>query len=247
MSNDSDAVRPETGPQATVWVFRLDRVLTRWDWTSGSPVLSTLQPIRLPNARALSKHAPTHVYSETMRRHLLVESGRERELVEELDGDPQVSWIAPQPCQLHFRSEGRKAVKHIPDLLVIRDGKPTVWDVRPVERQSRKFLDVAEWTRASCESIGWEYSVFGGHPPIRRVNQLWFAAYRRPSPCIEVYADVIRNGIRDGSIATVADVTSKDSGYGQLLAALWHLIWAHRVTCDMDQPLSGATPIGWAD
>ncbi|MBK8447346.1 MAG: TnsA-like heteromeric transposase endonuclease subunit [Micropruina sp.] len=195
----------------------------------------------------MAKNTPTLVYSHVVKGHLVVESGLERELVEELDGDPSIRWMVTQPAELHLRPDGGKLRRHTPDLLVMHDAGITVWDVRPVARQDERFAQMATWTAQACQRVGWEYRLFAGHPPVRRVNTMWLAAYRRPAVCIEAYADVIRAGLQDGSIATVGHVAAKDSGYGQLIAAMYHLLWAHRLECDLDQPITSRTRLHWVD
>jgi len=194
----------------------------------------------------MSKNTPTHAYSFSVGAHLLVESGLERELVEELDGDPDVTWIVAQPAELHFHV-GRQVRRHIPDLLVATKSEIVLWDARPTERQSSDFLQVTGWTAAACADVGWAYRLFPGHAPTRRVNGLWLSAYRFPSVYIEAYADVIREGLRDGSIQTVGHVAQRDSGYGQLLNAMYHLLWAHRLGCDLERPITSATALSWLE
>lgn len=247
MSHDTDALRPETGCPRVDWVFRIDGTIVRWDWSNGTPHLRSLGPRRVPRAKALAKNTPTLVYSHVVKGHLLVESGLERELVEELDGDPGVRWMVAQPTELHFRPMDDKLYRHIPDLLVMHDEGVTIWDVRPRARRDERFAQIAQWTALACQAIGWDYRLFAGHPPVRRVNTMWLAAYRSPSICIEAYADVIRDGIHNGSIRTVGHVAARDSGYGQLIAAMYHLLWAHRLECDLDNPITSHTTLRWVD
>lgn len=244
MTQDSDPSRPGTGAEPAEWLFRVDRAVVRWDWANGVPPIRRLSPRRLPRATALASHSPTHVYSYTVGGHMLVESGLERELVEELDGDPNVVWMVTQPVELHFRHD-RRLRRHVPDLLVETSDGLTVWDARPEPRQSARFLEVAQWTRRSCHEVGWGYQIFSGHTPQRRVNALWLSAYRRPPVVIEAYATVIRDGLQDGSITTVGDVAERDTGYGQLLAAMYHLLWSHRLTCDLEIQITGETRLSW--
>lgn len=245
--NPSDPSRAEPEPSDVVWLFKVDGGATvRWDWSNGCPPLRQLLPHRSPKARAFAKNAPALVFSYTVADHLLVESGLERELVEELDGDPGVSWLVAQPLELHFLSDGRRVQRHIPDLLGLAGDRVTVWDARPRERQDAAFQRLATWTDSACSEVGWKYQVFAGHQPVRRVNGLWLAAYRHAPVCIEAYADVIRQGIEDGTIRGVGDVAARDRGYGQLIAAMYHLLWARRLACDLDQPITPSTSLSWA-
>lgn len=243
--NDTDGARPDTGHDEAKWIFRIGRASVLCDWSTGAPDTRELQPWRLPRASALARHSPTHVYCQTTKSHLLVESGTERELVEELDGDPDITWIVSQPCEIHFRLAHKKVKRHVPDLLVRDSSGVTLWDVRPDHRQTPEFLQVAAWSAAAAEAVGWGYRIFGGHPPARRVNQLWVSAYRQASPCIEAYAETIACGCLDGSITTVGDVVRRDSGYGQLTSAMWHLVWAHRLACDLDSPITMDSSLRW--
>ena len=245
MTQDSDPARAGTGAPWSEWLFRIDRAMVHWAWVDGVPPVGRLSPVRSPRAGALASHAPAHVYSYTVGGHLLVESGLERELVEELDGDPEVVWMVSQPCELHFRRE-RQLRRHIPDLLVeSSDGVLTLWDVRPTPRQSPRFLEMAALTQDACDAAGWGYRVFAGHSPQRRVNSMWLSAYRRPPVVIEAYVAVIRDGLMNGTISSVGDVRVRDTGYGQLLGAMYHLLWSRRISCDLDAPITDQTVLSW--
>lgn len=245
MTNPSDPARPEPEGTSVVWLFRLEQEVVRWDWTTGSPPWRELAPIRTPKPRAFSRHTSVLFYSHTTRTHLNLESGVERELAEELDGDPNVDWLSAQPLEVHRLLDGRRVQRHVPDLMSVTGGTVTLWDVRPPEKQSPDFHRTAGWTRAACDEIGLRYEVFGGLAPVRRTNVLWLSAYRRAPICIEAYADAIRSGIAEGAISTVGDIAQRDSGYGQLVAAMYHLMWAHRLACDLNQPITPRTAVSW--
>ncbi|GAA0344622.1 hypothetical protein GCM10009529_24000 [Micropruina glycogenica] len=245
MHHDTDAARPDEARSPAVWLFRLEGATVRWDWRNGPPDLIQLEPWRRPKARAMSRHTPTHAYSQTTKTHLAVESGIERELVEELDGDPHVSWMVTQPLQLQFREGPQPRLRHVPDLLVVEDGRVVLWDVRPLDKQNDDFQRTTQLTRTACEEVEWDYRVFAGHPPISRINHLWISAYRIPSLHISAYTDLIKNGCQDGTIRTVGDVAARDSGYGQLTSAMWHLIWCRRLACNLDAPITPLTALTW--
>lgn len=234
---------------AAHWVFRIGTSPVHWLWADGvGPDPRSLGPYRLPKATAFAKHSPAHAYCHTTGSHLLVESGLERELAEELDGDPEIAWLVAQPFALYFADpqRERRQLKHIPDLLTVRqDGGVTVWDVRPLARQDERFLRIAQWTRSACAAVGWRYEVFPGHSPTRRVNQLWISAYRQPVPWIAALEDMLHEGLTDGTLQTVGDVYARDAGYGQLVRALYYCIWSHKIRCDLDAPITSETELAW--
>lgn len=79
---------------AAHWVFRIGTSPVHWLWADGvGPDSRSLGTYRLPKATAFAKHSPAHAYCHTTGSYLLVESGLERELAEELDGDPEIAWL----------------------------------------------------------------------------------------------------------------------------------------------------------
>ncbi len=178
---------------------------------------------------------------------LLVESGLEYELVLDLDRDPTVVWLVPQPFRLRYLESGvSRRRSHTPDLLSIdATGAVTVWDARPTDRQDEKFKAATKAAAAACEEVEWGYRVFAGHSPVRAANLRWVSAFRHVQPWYEnAAAELERVSRRPG--ASVVDVLAADHGAGHLLSALWHHCWSGAVEIDLDLPLTRDSAINWA-
>lgn len=220
------------------WSFNVANALIEWDW-SASPDPRTLGSVRdIPRARAGHSHAPAWAYSVTVGRQLRVESGLEHDLVRELDRQPGVAWLVPQPMRLEWaRGSRQRPAEHTPDLLVqAPSGEVTVWDARPPEEQDEDFRTAAARTREACESMGWRYQVFSGLSQQRRMNLLWLGGFRRSMPWYRPALELLRAESRGN--CTIADVHRLDGGRGHVLSAMWHGIWTGSIGCDLDVPLT---------
>jgi hypothetical protein len=250
MGEFNDPKRGATEAAATTrlrWQFKVAGEVLVWDWSQGAPDPRSLAPVRMPKARMTAKHLPAMPFSVTTRGSVPVESGLELDLVRDLDRQPSVSWLVGQPLVLHSLGEAGKAWRHTPDLLSVANGQVTVWDVRPPDRQDQRFQDRAWITRDACRHVGWGYEIFTGHNTARRTNLTWLNAYRSPQACPAVIAETLLTGFAQHRWSTVGDVYDHDLWHGRLVSAMWHLLWAGRLQCDLDQPLTASTVLSWAN
>lgn len=232
---------PAGGPDLSYpqWVFKTQGVLRLWRWDDGPPPLRELEACRPIVARALSRHLPASPYSTTTQALVSVESGLEADLLRSVDRDPRVTWIVPQPLTLLWK--GR--TKHTPDLLTLdADGAVTVWDVRPLHRQWPRFRRKAQMTAAACEQIGWHYEVFSDEHELRRLNIQWLTHHRSLSTWGEPFADAILKELDEGP-RTVEEIVGSGPGQAEKLRVVWHLLWAGRITADLDVPLGDSSAL----
>ena len=226
----------------TDWQFDLGEGLRTWEW-SEAPDVTALRRTRTPKAKAGSVHVPVFAFSTTTKTHLHLESGLEHDLVRDLDRRTDVTWVVPQPLMLSLPATRRgRRLEHTPDLLTRHDdGSVCVWDARPEAKRDEVFDVKAGLTEKACREVGWQYGLFSGLPPVRRINLIWLGAYRRDMPwypgSLARILDVL------GPRHAIGDVVTLDAGGGHLLSAMWHAIWTGRYRCDLDQPFRRTTPL----
>lgn len=226
------APAPEPVMSSATFSFRLDGEIVEWEWDSGPPPWRELQPVRIPKARALSRHVPAMPFCWTTGSHLVVESGLEHDLLRDLDRRPEVTWLVTQPMQIGFPS----GKEHAPDLLEICGGNLRVWDVRPKRRQDEAFHQMTARTETACAAVGMQYSVFSDEAKIRRSNLRWLSCYR----AIPDFAGVesVLNWVEAGRASTVGGLLELCDADGEVLASLWHLIWRGDVEVDLGSIIS---------
>ncbi len=248
----SAARAPELGVRApvvesVVWLFRVGSEARVWDWRDGPPDPRQLDQYRVPKARALSKHVPGAAFSVTTGGTLQFESGLEHLLIRTLDRDRRVSWLLAQPFELRFRLADGRSIRHVPDLLSLSDDGVTVWDARAEQRRSTRFNVQARLTQIACDHVGWGYQLFDEPARVVSVNLIWLGCYRQSPYRDSLTQSRLRNGLIDGTIQTIGDVARLDSGYGELLATMWHHIWRGDIECDLASPFRQTTELHWAD
>lgn len=196
-----------------------------------------LRPVRKPVSYKGQSHLPGYFWMSTLNRLVSYESRLEMVILKQLDFDPTVSEVLPQPCVLHF-SVDRKAYRHIPDYLVWRtDADPQVINVKPrqyveKERNQRAFSA----SRIACARIGWTYETRSEPPATVLANLNWLAGFRRPPPNVDQYAQVlIERAAEPLSIrALIAGV-----GLPALVRpVLFYLLWTHQLNFELQHVLS---------
>lgn len=242
--------RPSSGPapvgRVSSWSFRVDGVMTEWDWESGPPVVRALSPVRRPRSTSAHRHIPVQTFCVTTGQVLGVESGLEYELLLDRDRDPAVGWLVPQPCRLTFWPPTGRARSHVPDLLEQRgDGSMVLWDARPQVRRDDKFEEAVAVTAAACAEVGWRHEVFTGHARAHRFALRWLAAYRSPRTWHPAARAELRTVL--DSHGSVSSVLEADRGGGHLVQTMWHLLWTGELVTDLTEPLTAGTVLTWSD
>lgn len=229
------ALAPE--PVVSSFVFLAGDGLVEWKPGEVLPGWRDLSSVRVPKARALSKHIPASPFCWTTQSHVVVESGLELDLLRELDRRAEVSWLVTQPMRLVF-SDG---TSHVPDLLEIRDDGVRVWDVRPQRRHDESFHKVAARTEAGCAAAGWEYAVFDDGSPVRRSNIRWLSCYAVSEALWSL--DAVLSAVGSGRAGTIGELMDLFDGQLEILSALWHLVWRGDVVADLDVALTDETSL----
>lgn len=213
-----------------------------WNWkTGGPPDLGRVVPIRRPRSSERQRHIPVSAYSVTMRDHLELESGLEHDLLRSLDRLPEVVALVPQPCQL--ASTGSTKVRNTPDLLSLDDtGAVTLWNARPEQRMNEQFRVQVAMVEAACATVGWRHEVFAGLGRTKRLNLLWLHGYRRrPLWYEQVAGEIATAAAREA--ATLGSLFRLDSGNGEVVAMVWHMVWSGELVADLSQQLTVETPV----
>lgn len=173
---------------------------------------------------------------------LCAESRLEMGWFRALDIDPLVTWMHAQPFALYWRL-GRKAIYHIPDILVIRDGQPIVCDVKP----DAHLIDdsyaqlVMGLTAATVKLVDVGFQRLGDIPPQAALNLRAVARYRRPNPHLtDQVAQVLgaRPLTAAGLFALCEDV---HAGYEVFM----HLLAAGACRTDLGLPFHRGTGLDW--
>ncbi len=228
--------------QETEWVFDLGDGLEVWPWSEPPDVL-LLCRTRTPKVKARSRNVPVYAYSTTTRSHLRLESGLEHDLVRELDRRSDVTWLVPQPCRLRLpaRRAGRR-LEHVPDLLSQHsDGSVCLWDARASDGQDGDFLLKVRLAAEACGQVGWRHEAFIELAPTRRTNLMWISGFRRQMPWHAAAWQFLVEAMP--AEVTVGDVLALDAGGGHVISTMWHAIWAGQLECDLDRPITRATPL----
>ncbi|GHF89603.1 TnsA-like heteromeric transposase endonuclease subunit [Deinococcus ficus] len=163
-----------------------------------SPLLSAFEesftayrPVRKPPGYRGMGHMPGLYWHSRMKTHVSYESRLELAVLLQLDFEPSVLHVLPQPFVLHFAQGGRSR-RHIPDFLVWHiDGHMTVIDVK-----SRRELEdpavkaVFNATQRACEDRGITYSVQSEPPPSLLANLVWLAGYKAAPASLDRYVSL---------------------------------------------------------
>lgn len=176
-----------------------------------------------------------------MRDHLELESGLEHDLLRSLDRLAQIIKLVPQPCQL--TGTGSTRVRNTPDLLSLDDrGNATLWNARPEHKIDEEFKRQVDMVGAACEEVGWRHEVFTGLGRTERLNLLWLHGYRRKPSWYDQVAGEIRASAAQAA-ATLGSVFRLDSGNGEIVAAVWYMVWSAELVVDLSQQLTVETPV----
>ncbi|WP_084349473.1 TnsA-like heteromeric transposase endonuclease subunit [Janibacter limosus] len=229
----------EGHPGEALWSFDLGGGVIPWVGLA-PPDVKILRSARSIRSRSGAGHVPTWAYSTTVRGHVRLESGLEHDLLRDLDRDPDVTWLVPQPARLRARADRSKNPGQVPDLLSLTtEGAVTLWAVRPAAKQDEAFWGQVREAEGACAEFGWSHRVFSGMSVTRRSNLMWLDGYRRLMPW---YEESLRTLISEaGDDFTLGKVVEVDAGGGHMVSAVWHAVRQGVVECDLDEPFSATT------
>jgi hypothetical protein len=194
---------------------------------------------RIPHYRG-SAHTPGEYWSATTGDLIAYESFLESKWMILLDFDPDIVAFCGQP----FTFDGvdiEGAFIHTPDLFARRaDGGGLLLDVKnPNEISKPDVVRQARRTAAVCERIGWQYRMVGEPDRQPMANIAWLAGFRRP---LHAGAELI---------PALLGLAAQPVSLAELLRfqpvpelarpVVFHLLWHHRLTFDLQQPLRETT------
>lgn len=212
----------------------VDRLVTAEQVGEGA--FETCPPVRTIPAYHGQKHTPGRYWSATASGLLAYESFLECQWLTLLDFDVTVTAIATQALELHGNDTDGKW-RHVPDIFTRRsDGSVLVVDVKnPHRRHDPAVVRQAERTAVACGRLGWAYEMVTVPPRQRYATIAWLAGYRRPlrataslvTPVLSSAADPVR----------LADLLAATGAPELARPVVFHLLWHHRLLCDLDTPL----------
>lgn len=203
-----------------------------------------MTPIRIPGAHKNQTHIPGHYYMARIKKLVWYESRLEMVVLKQLDFDPTLFGVLPQPFTIHYTKDG-KPYRHTPDFLVWRkDAKPLVIDVKPrrsvnTERNARAFAV----TRRLTSEIDFDFSIQSEPEKIYLANLSWISAYRRLPNKFSEFAETLVE--RAESTISFRELIADLSPRSLVVPVAFHLMWQQQLKFDMHQILNEETPIGW--
>ena len=186
------------------------------------------------------RHYSGTYWSATLRDHVIYESRLELARLLFADFDPSVRHIVAQPFLLKAEVDGAVR-KHIPDYLLVTDEGPVVVDVKPLHRLSKPEVSFTfGWTREAVELRGWKYEVWSEPPAAELENIRFLSGYRRDWLFDRGLVDELCGAELDGLSLQRAVACLPGRSEEQVRSAVYHLLWTHEFTVDLDRPFSPA-------
>ncbi len=206
-----------------------------------SAELYLTEPVRQGAAYPRQKNYHGYYWMASTGAHVWHESLHERDWLMMLDFAGDIVALASQPMKL-TDSDG---ITHYPDFLALdARGVQTIYDVKPAARINAKAHAQFEWTRDLCQDIGWDYHVLADIPVQERVNVTFLSQFRHPNnhPGAESEQELLAAAQPDW---TINDATRQLPASSTALArrGLFHLMWTRAFTTDLNERLSGRTPL----
>jgi hypothetical protein len=199
-------------------------------------LLRGCEPVRRAGVYQRQRHMPGLWFSMTVGRFLEYESLLERDWMLLMDFDREVEWMCEQPLRLSY-SNGGKPARHVPDLLVWREGTPEVCDVKSEERVGHpEFQAQVRATELACVEAGFNYRVLSEPDPQLLANVRWLAGFRVPP------ADPDGERARMLTALSLAPCTVGDLLAGAREQAfarpvLMNLVWSGEAVIELSEPI----------
>ncbi|MFF1715784.1 TnsA-like heteromeric transposase endonuclease subunit [Streptomyces sp. NPDC058268] len=218
---------------------RVDGEVAERPWAEVSvDLLRVAEPWRTFRWYKEQKHYSGIYWAATTRDHVIYESRLELTRLLFADFDPSVQHIVAQPFLLKSVVGGKER-KHIPDYLLITDQGPVVVDVKPLRRLAKPEVAFTfDWTRQEVESRGWRYEVWSEPSPELLENIRFLAGYRRDWLFSSDLLDELRSSELDGVALSSSARMLPARSEPEVKAAIYHLLWIHHLTVDLEHPLS---------
>lgn len=209
--------------------------------------LAELEPVRQVASSKRSRNVAVVVWSVTGATTRSLESGLEHDLHRRLDMPRKSRAVLPQPVRLDFEAG---IGSHVPDFLQIsREGTATLWDCRPIEATDDAARAKFEATARAARAVGWEYQVFTGMTATERMNRMHVNGYRISETRSKFSLRPWLTDHRAKLVAaasqptTLGELGALDSGDGEIIASIWHLIGLGDLEVDMTEPITSLTTV----
>lgn len=183
------------------------------------------------------------------------ESTLERDMMELVRFDRNVSQFVPQPLVIRYRRADDKVCTYTPDGLIhyrASSREPSVlYEVKFREdfrNAWREYLPKFRAAKAFCQERGWSFCVFT-EKEIRttylsNVKFLWPYLGRKVDPAIRDHVLTVLWDLQGADPDFLLHaLSSLPSGRGHLIPVLWHMVAVGDIGCDLDEKLTMATPI----
>lgn len=173
-------------------------------------------------------------------RGLYMESLREWQALTLLEFDPRVACFATQPLLLAV-CEGGQARRLVPDVFVrYVDGSGRLLEIKTsASLQSERVQRRLALAAAACEQLGIEYRVETEPDRVLWRNIKWISGNRKRGDAPPALAQAMEEACRSGP-RFVAELVALGPNYWAR-STLFHLLWHHRLKCDLSQPLRSST------
>lgn len=224
-----------TGRGTVTWIDQAGRAqIAAADPELGDRELYLARPVRVGNRypRQRNYHG-WYSFSQT-RRHVWFESKLEQSRLASIDHCSDVVAIASQPMKIEFTD----GTEHFPDFLALHGTtRQVLYDVKPRDRVTSKYLDQFARTKALCDQVGWGYSVLTELDPVERANLDWLRNFRHTGhhPGLHNVARLLPAlPLTVLDAATLLSPNELPAGR----SAVFHLAWGREVTIDTARVLS---------
>jgi len=185
------------------------------------------------------------------------ESSLERDLMEILRFDYNVELFQPQPLTLSYRNKEGCSREYTPDGLIHFHSKsieaPVLYEVKyraDFRKEWKLHIPKYRAAKALCMDRGWRFEVFTEKeirtPYLENVKFLW--SYRDRAVSSEMKKRVLQIlwdlDEADPNFLLCALCRNADNR-ARMIPVVWYLIATGAIGCDLDVPLTMASPI-WA-
>lgn len=192
---------------------------------------------RFPSYRGQTNH-PGDRWSASTGHLVGFESWLERDNAMLLDFDRSITAYSSQPFWLHWR-QGPSWRKHAPDFFArLDDGRGLVVDVREDHRIKPPDAEAFAATEAACATVGWLFRRVGVSATVFTENVRWLAGYRRPLYMDQAIAAMAME-VFARPRALFAGASAMAGDRRRILPVLYHLMWRHELTADLQSAVLG--------
>lgn len=182
------------------------------------------------------------------------ESTLERDLMELVRFNRNVSSFLPQPLKIEYKGVAGESRSYTPDgLITFQDStstpQPILYEVKyraNFREQWRSLLPKFRAAKSYCAQRGWRFEVYTEREIrtayLDNVKFLWPFRNREPGPLQLAQVVGAFESCNEISVSSLLRMLAPDPRQrGELIPALWHLIATGAVCCDLNMPLSMTT------